>query len=57
VAADEEAKDIYDRGMVAGRIAGDLLQRINTANAHIELLRAELLDRPGEAISYLAPAR
>jgi hypothetical protein len=41
------------------RVAGDLLQCVDSANPDIELLGrllAELLDGPGEALGGLAPA-
>ncbi len=38
-------------GVVPGRIAGDALQRVDAAEANVELAGAELLDRLGVAVS------
>src|SRR6266498_2062908 len=39
------AKTFHDGGVVSGGVSCDALQRIDAADAHVELVGAELLDR------------
>jgi hypothetical protein len=50
---DERGQGFHHRGVVFGRIAGHTLQRIDTADTHVEPVGAELLDRLGVAVSHL----
>jgi hypothetical protein len=59
VLAQVGGEHLHDRPVQLGRVAGDLLQRVDAADADIELLRpvlAELIDGLGEALGGLAPA-
>jgi hypothetical protein len=53
VLAHEGGEHLHDGAVIAGRVAGDALQGIDPAQAHIEPVVAELLDGLGEAIGDL----
>jgi len=54
--ADKGGQHLPDRGPVGGRVTGDPLQRIESAQSHIQVLAAELVDRAGEPLGDL-PSR
>ena len=54
VLPDECGEYLHHGGMVFGGIPGDPLEGIDAADAHVELVRAELLDGLGEAVGYLS---
>lgn len=48
--ADEGREHLHDHGVLSGRVAGEALQVVDTAQADVELSGAELLDRLGVAV-------
>ena len=53
VLADECGEYLHHGGVVFGGIPGDPLEGVDAADAHVELVRAELLDGLGVAVGYL----
>lgn len=54
---DEGHQYLYDRGVVAGRVASDPLQRIDASQTDVELVRAELFDRFGVPVRDVSLTR
>jgi hypothetical protein len=50
---DERGEHLHDGRVVFGGIAGDPLEGVDAADAHVELVRAELLDGLGVAVRHL----
>jgi hypothetical protein len=50
---DKCGEHLHHGGVVFGGIAGDPLEGVDAADAHVDLLVAELLDGLGEAVSHL----
>ena len=53
VLADEGGQHLHDGGVVPGGITADPLEGVDAADAHVELVRAELLDGLGVAVGHL----
>jgi hypothetical protein len=51
---DECGEYLHHGGVVFCGIAGDPLKGVDAADAHVELIRAELLNGLGEAVGHLA---
>jgi hypothetical protein len=54
MAADEGGQHLPDRGPIGNGVASDALQRVDPAKPHVQLVVAELVDRPGVALGDLA---
>ena len=52
--ADERGEYLHHRRVVLGGVAGHPLEGVDAADAHVELVRAELLDGLGVAVGHLA---
>jgi hypothetical protein len=57
VLSDVGGQDLGDGRLVRLGVAGDALQRVDAAEADVELVRAELVDRAGEPLGDLALPR
>jgi hypothetical protein len=54
VLADERGQHLHHGRVVSRGVAGDALQRVDTADPYIKLLGAELLDGLGVAVGHLS---
>src|SRR5207249_4696431 len=50
----KRGQHLYHDGVVAGGVAGQPLQRVDAAQPHVQLVRAQLLDRFAESVGELA---